>query len=269
MCLDRMVNKWLAITVSIFSLCALGAFAIYTYSWGDDAPELDAPAAIEADATQDAVQTVPDDPQDVLPRLSDLSTGWSEHAAPKDLIRATSTRGYELGDVFHRCPGVPEGSAASAEFWFGPRAGDGFVQKVVQTSHVYLTEADAQEVEEGLTMNPQCVARAIRADWDTTTVDLVEYGADEVPWRAAVPSLGDASASFSEWFWMTEESAAYRAAQSDLLFSGVGVQWVVVRAGRLVTLLSFEAFGSVPDPLVIEEFMGLLSSRIGVRGVPA
>ena len=34
-----MLNKWLAITVSIISLCALGAFAIYTYSGNDDAPE--------------------------------------------------------------------------------------------------------------------------------------------------------------------------------------------------------------------------------------
>jgi len=43
----------------------------------------------------------------------------------------------------------------------------------------------------------------------------------------------------------------------------VGVQWVVVRAGRLVTLLAFRTVGSYPDPRVIEEFAALLSGRIG------
>ena len=48
-----------------------------------------------------------------------------------------------------------------------------------------------------------------------------------------------------------------------MLLYGVGVQWVVVRAGRLVTLLAFRTVGSYPDPRVIEEFAALLSSRIG------
>ena len=51
MCADYEMNKWLAIAVSVISVSAVGAFAIYTYGWKDDASEPDAPVAVEADAT--------------------------------------------------------------------------------------------------------------------------------------------------------------------------------------------------------------------------
>ena len=265
------MNKWLAIVVSVACLSAVGAFAIYTYGWKEDVAANRAVHADTVSPDEDGAEpvpdptrprAVPDDPEQALARLSDLGPGWSEALELR--------RGGGLG-FYEQCvwPGGRQSAelhSASVAFGFGPAANRAWMT-VGQVSLIYPAEADARKVEEALIANATCVARQIHLKWDSGDgiTDLRDLEFESEPASAAFPALGDSSAGFSDWFWMTTESGRTVMERADLPAAGVGAHWVVVRAGRLVTVLSFEALGSAPDANVIEEFMRLLGGRIGDR----
>ena len=289
------MTKWLAIAVSVVSVCAVVAFTIYTYSGNDDAPEAGAgvektaPAEPpESDAAQEWIEEfLLLDPEEALPKLSDLSTGWHSHEKVPSSFPSRSTDETEtdyIRDSFKKTPclrddggigglescrnfqercdtaEMPEGSGATAEFHLDAWSRDDPYSTVVkQSSYAYLTDADARSVEEHLITNPGCTDKAIH---DTFKWWLAPYNWDDDPYLTAFPSLGDSSAGFGRWNWMSEGGKAFWSEKADLSAWAAVFQWVVVRAGRLVTVLSFETMGSSADPLVIEELTDIHSSRI-------